>query len=108
MKRRYLGVRVRSAGEGPSLRYVHGEILRALAQLFGQVGTARAAIKLMWSDESLGVLIIRCSLGSLWKVLLAISTVSTVEDRAVALDVVTTSGSVRKVKERLSAAPNHS
>ncbi|MEN3047487.1 MAG: Rpp14/Pop5 family protein [Candidatus Caldarchaeales archaeon] len=107
-KRRYLGVKVRSRGDPPDPAAVHGAVLNALERLYGQIESARANLKLAWSDESKGELVLRCSLSSVWRVVLAASSVSEVGGVPVALDVVTASGSIRKVKERLRAQARHS
>lgn len=108
VKRRYLGVRVRSRGGRPSPAAVHGTVHTALEMLYGQIESARANLKLVWFDESKGELVLRCSLSSVWRVILAASSVSEVNGVPVALDVVTASGSIRKVKERLRAPTPHS
>jgi RNase P/RNase MRP subunit POP5 len=46
---------------------------------------------------------VRCSLGQVWNVVLAATLTNEVDGRKVALDVVRISGSLRKVKETLSA-----
>jgi RNase P/RNase MRP subunit POP5 len=53
--------------------------------------------------EERGFVVVRCSLGQVWNVVLAATLTNEVEGLKVALDVVRISGSLRKVKETLSA-----
>ncbi|MCS6788728.1 MAG: hypothetical protein NZ733_05515, partial [Aigarchaeota archaeon] len=94
--------------EAPPAKEVYEGILKAFSELYGSIELIRANVKLAWSDETGGALVVRCSIGSSWKVLLAISRVTNVAGRQVALDVVRASGVIRRAKEELGRGLDHS
>jgi len=84
-KRRYLIVRVRPP-DAVTGQQVFEALKGSVRTLFGQVGLLLSDLRLL--REERGFVVVRCSLGQVWNV---------------ALDVVRISGSLRKVKETLSA-----
>jgi RNase P/RNase MRP subunit POP5 len=99
-KRRYLIVRVRPPGVVTGQQAFEA-LKGSVRTLFGEVGLLLSDLRLL--REERGFVVVRCSLGQVWNVVLATTLTNEVDGRKVALDVVRISGSLRKVKETLSA-----
>ena len=99
-KRRYLLVRVRPP-DAVMGQQAFEALKGSVRTLFGEVGLLLSDLRLL--KEERGFVVVRCSLGQVWNVVLAATLTKEVEGRTVALDVVRISGSLRKVKETLSA-----
>jgi RNase P/RNase MRP subunit POP5 len=99
-KRRYMLVRVRPP-DAVTGQQAFEALKGSVRTLFGEVGLLLSDLRLL--REERGFVVVRCSLGQVWNVVLAATLTNEVEGRKVALDVVRISGSLRKVKETLSA-----
>ncbi len=98
-KRRYLLVRVRPHDAVTGQR-AFDALRGSVRALFGEFGFLLSDLRLL--REERGLIVLRCSLVQVWKVVLAATLLDEVDGRRVALDVVRVSGSLRRIKEALS------
>ncbi len=98
-RRRYLLVRVRPPDAVTGQR-AFDALKGSVKSLFGEFGLLLSDLRLL--REERGLFVARCSLGQVWKVVLAATVLEEVDGRRVALDVVRISGTLRKIKEALS------
>ena len=98
-KRRYLLVRVRPP-DAVTGQQAFEALKGSVRTLFGEVGLLLSDLRLLREEK--GFVVVRCSLGQVWNVVLAATLTNEVDDgRKVALDVVRISGTLRKIREAL-------
>ncbi len=98
-RRRYLLFRVRPPDAVTGQR-AFDALKGSVKSLFGEFGLLLSDLRLLREDR--GLFVVRCSLGQVWKVVLAATVLDEVDGRRVALDVVRISGTLRKIREALS------
>jgi ribonuclease P/MRP protein subunit POP5 len=99
-KKRYILVRIDPPGAEPEPRDFYYAILNSFTSLFGDGVSAGAGIVLM-SCES-GYAEIRCTRGFECQVRTALSTVTSVHERTVAIRSLATSGTLLALRKRLA------
>ncbi|MCD6421554.1 MAG: hypothetical protein J7L17_04005 [Thaumarchaeota archaeon] len=97
-KRRYLAVYAEPKANPEDIARA---IESAYQELFGKLGLASAMLRPVRSYPDRGVAIIRCSLESLPKTILAIASVTRIGEERTALRILSISGTIRSLKDRL-------
>lgn len=97
-KRRYLAVYAEPKADPEDIARA---IESAYEELFGKLGLASAMLRPVRSYPDKGVAIIRCSLESLPKTILAIASVTKIGEERAALRILSVSGTMRSLRDRL-------
>ncbi len=100
VKKRYLAI-VSEPKQPPS------KMMKALTssyeELFGKLGLASADLKLIRGYQDKGLIIVRCTLGSLPKTILAAASIRELNGNETAFRVLAVSGTIRSLMRKTSS-----
>lgn len=99
MKRRYLLI---SSEPAHNPEKAAEAVRSCYERLFGELGLASSGLKFIKGYEKEGVVILRCTLDSLPKTILAAATVTEINRSEAALRVIAVSGTIRKATRELA------
>jgi len=100
IKKRYLAVIAEPRAEPDEMMHA---IISSYEDLFGKFGLASAGIKLVKSYPSKGILIVRCFLDSLPRLILALASITKIGEERTALRIISISGTIKSLTRKLSS-----
>lgn len=100
VKKRYLAI-VSEPKQSPSK--IMKALISSYEELFGKLGLASADLKLIRGYQGEGLVVVRCTLESLPKVLLAAASVRELEGNEVAFRVLAVSGTIKSLVRKISS-----
>jgi len=100
IKKRYLAIA--SEPRQPPSKMMKA-LITSYEELFGKLGLASAGLKLIRGYQDEGLIIVRCTLESLPKTLLAAASIRELEGRETVFRVLAVSGTIRSLMGKISS-----